>query len=339
MKHTFALFIIFASVLWCSIASSDAQQNTDCTTLHANSTDHGTIDFINPSTDFVVHQDDVPYQFMIDHSPDCRWLIGYATRYFAVLDDAENCEPGVIIWDALTGIRLQEFDSMCDTSLSGYPRFIWKPDNTALIISRWQDFPTTGSTAPRVLWYPNNNQLINLADIQYKRVNLINVLWDDARQLIWSSGNAGVGALSMSTGELIYWFPNTPTKSRFILSPDFSKIVAYGHHRDRGYNDARMSIHNISSGESVTLNIETNGLGTVAMSPDNRYVGMAYTAIRIWDLQNLSEDHLPSYRFYFPDSDIADWSFIDNTIIEATSEAGDVMRWSLVTGQPIDISP
>lgn len=334
MKYGLYFLLIWLGLMLLSALSSQAQTPDTCPTLYAD-TLPGVIQFIEPSTGEVVHEDTVPHPFHIDHSPDCRWLVGYTTQYFGIFS-GERCEPGVIIWDAQTGSRIRQFDDMCDTSIDGFPKLIWKPDNSILLLTRWHNFNDYGSVSPRYFWYPHNNQAVEIPFTWSKWTTLNPFEWDDQRQLIWSSGAGDVGAISYVTGKLVYWFPNGNTYSTFVLSPDTTKVVAKGHYRDRSYNSANMSVHDIATGNSIVLNVETNGLGAVAMSLDNRYVGMAYTAIRVWDLQNLDDDHLPNYRFYFPDSDIAEWEFIDSTTIEATSKAGEVMRWSLETGQPIE---
>ncbi len=332
MNHTFAFFILCIGLLWASIVPTVAQQNTDCNTLHVDSIPDDVIHFIEPSTGEIVYEDVVPYPFIVEHSPDCRWLMGYTNKFFK---SAEKCEPSVIIWDSLTAKRIIELDDMCDKSISSPAKYLWKPDNTSVVI--------IGGVSNRYIWYPNSNTLIEL-DVKYRPYLLLSELYWDKNGLLWSNGIRGIGAYNPHTGEQIvslnhpFALRQLPVSS-FVFSPDKTKVVAYGQSTNDNATAPAMTVFDIATGEPISLNVGLNATGIVTMSSDNRYVGIAYTAIRIWDLHNLGEDRLPNHRFYFPDSNIADWSFIDNSTIEATSKAGDVMRWSLITGQPIDISP
>jgi hypothetical protein len=324
MKQSLSFFAVCVGLLWASIASVDAQQNSNCTTLHVDSVPDGVIHFIEPLTGEIVHKDVVPYPFIIEHSPDCRWLMGYTNKRFKF---SENCQSSVIIWSATSANRVVQLDDMCDTTITSYAQFRWKPDHTAAVIS--------GGVGLRFLWYPDSNRLIEM-NVEYNPYLLLSQLyWDDVRGLLWSNGRRGIGAYDLNSGIQVISLNHPFARRRlpvssFIFSPNQTNIVAYGQSTGDNVTAPAMTVFDIATSERINLNVGLNAAGTVAMSPDNRYVGMAYTAIRIWDLQNLDEERLPNHRFYFSDSDIAEWSFIDNTTIEAVSETGDVMRWSLV---------
>ena len=83
--------------------------------------------------------------------------------------------------------------------------------------------------------------------------------------------------------------------------------------------------------------MERNGAGVVALSPDNRYVVMGYTALRVWDLNTLPEaveDRLPIQRINPGGNRITALKFLDSTTAEVTTRSG-VSHWNVVTGTQI----
>ena len=104
-----------------------------------------------------------------------------------------------------------------------------------------------------------------------------------------------------------------------------------------------ITIYNIDGSNPIYLNTDNFGAPyipltdyhPIALSPDNRYLIAAYNAIRVWDLHNLPEninDRLPIYRHGGPEARIWSARFINQEIIETTSEES-TQWWILHTGE------
>lgn len=77
----------------------------------------------------VLLTESLPYSFLFDWSPDCRYLIGYS-------EGKDNCTPGLIIWDAESGEQKLTADGFCnDSFISRHPHFFWRPDSSAILVS------------------------------------------------------------------------------------------------------------------------------------------------------------------------------------------------------------
>jgi hypothetical protein len=98
-----------------------------------------------------------------------------------------------------------------------------------------------------------------------------------------------------------------------------------------------MTVYDIASGTGVQVNPELNAAGTVAMSPDNRYLTMSYTAIRVWDMNNLAADiadRLPIYRLPLPVPLNSRVYFSDSTTLIAESKDGATrFVYTMTTGE------
>lgn len=338
-QHFLLIIVIPLIVFPVPVGILQAAQVETCPTLIARQDNNYSVSFIQPATGETVHTDQLPYHFMFSYSPDCRFLIGQSTSY-------KRCNPGLIIWDATTGERRQTFQRFCDRVLFGYPHIIWRPDNTVAIISEWRTTANSQrSDGHRYLWYPDSNQLIEL-QINHPEgeINLFQTFWDDARGWLWSSGEGGVVAFNIATGEQVGNYINLPestlyygTRSYFTFSPDFSKVIVHGQHDFLNWIVPALSVYDIASGVGVALNPELNAAGEVALSPDNRYLIMNYSAIRVWDLQNLPEnleDRLPIYRLNRQGRD-SNIYFVNEHIL-AVENGDTLIQWDLHTGQQIE---
>ncbi|MBK8025443.1 MAG: hypothetical protein IPK19_29625 [Chloroflexi bacterium] len=318
-------------------------QTGDCAAALPGFPDNGAITFYRQGTREIIRRDILPYMYNFEYSPDCRFVIGHSLGYDA-------CFPGLIIWDAATGERLREFRGMCNELLSAYPRLFWRPDNAAVLVSTWYRSATyEGSTHPQFIWTPATDRMVELEQpYDYQRVyaDLYQVYWDDRRGWIWSSGRTGVAAFDTTTGRQVISFDNVTrlslvsyahgTASRFAFSPDLTQVIVYGQRDMWKREEPALVVYDIATGVGTEVNPERNAAGMVALSPDNRYLIMTYTAIRVWDLWNLPETfeaRLPVYRFALP-GDNSEVYFVNSTTVAARS--GDVVyEWDLVSGQRI----
>lgn len=282
------------------------------------------------------------YSYEFSWSPDCHYLVGHSVGYDA-------CTLGLIVWDAVNGDQKLARDRFCDSLLGGYPRSFWRTDTTAVLFTEWYNgWNSEGSAGHRFIWYTVSNHSVPL-QVTGSQPSFFQVYWDDARRWLWGSGDSGVVAFDTQTGTQVIDFQNPPdaelfsytTASSFAFSQDGSKVIVSGQSNVFGYERPAMTVYDIASGTSTQVNVERNGAGAVALSPDNRYLVMGYDAIRVWDLQNLPEkveDRLPIYRHGGPESVIRSIRFVDSTTLETTTDAG-VTRWDVFSGAYIGHSP
>jgi hypothetical protein len=301
--------------------------------------------FTEPRTNQQVAIEQLAYHYTFRYSPDCRFIIGNSTG-------VGDCNPGLIIWNANTGERMQAFTGFCDTTNTTYPHLIWKPDYSAVVISEWyRGWNASFSWQDRYLWYPNTNQLVLLEDDSEQFVvepTLFQVEWDEARNWVWTSGISGIAAFDGQSGLRTIDFPNPPeikrsyvgTSTFFTFSPDRTHVIAHGQRDVQNWMTPMMTVYDIASGIGVQVNPERNADGKVALSPDNRYLIMSYSAIRVWDLNNLAADvadRLPIYRLPQPVSLNSRVYFSDNTTLIAESNDG-VTRfvYTMTTGERLE---
>jgi hypothetical protein len=127
---------------------------------------------------------------------------------------------------------------------------------------------------------------------------------------------------------------NRVTRSFFTFSPDRTHLIAHGQTDWEELTAPAVTVHNIASGTYVHVNPELNGAGVVALSPDNRYLVMGFTALRVWDLQNLAEnfdERLPLWRFPGTGSRITQVQFLDATRIQMTTVEGTVLEYDVLS--------
>lgn len=288
-------------------------------------------------------EDTLPYTYSFSWSPDCRYLVGRSIGY-------ENCNPGLLIWDAASGERKLTLRGFCDTLTDGKPVGFWRADSTAVLLTEWYDgWNSSGSWDTRLIWYPESNTRVDL-QITGVNPNLFQVDWDDARGWVWGSGDCGVTAFDVHTGVQTISFKNLPvgkernwcwgTSSRFAFSPDHSKVIVYGQLTPDNRTYPAMTVYDIASGVGTQVNVELNGEGAVALSPDNRYLVMGYTALRVWDLASLPpqiEDRLPVYRYGVGENRIIGAvTFVDATTVEVKTNYRETTRWNILTGAQVE---
>lgn len=288
----------------------------------------------------------LPYRYGFHWSPDCRFLLGHSLPFRA-------CNPGVIVWNVASGVKIFEANGFCDGNYGKYPRFFWSPDNSVVLLAQWNKgtFTTEYSLGRGILLYPDTGQYFELKATSFEP-SLNQIYWDEIRGWLWSSGFEGVAAFDLRSGKQVIDFPNPPESdvkydweywfippiSYFTFSPDGSKVAVHGHSDLRLEMSPAMTVYDIASGAEVQVNVERNGAGAVALSPDNRYLVMGYDALRVWDLHNLPEsveDRLPIYRHGGPGGIVKAMQFIDDVTIETTTDAG-VTRWNLHSGEPVE---
>ena len=311
---------------------------TSCASLLVEQNDDDLLTFSHALTGEIVREQQLPYSFNIELSPDCRFYIGRSRI-------KDHCEPGLIIWEATTGTERLRRDDFCDTMLTSYPLMRRNDDMSVAIISEHLSRDNMqGGGGQQFFWFPATNQQVSLkrAEGNYGMdADLRQVSWDVQRGWLWSSSYGGVVAFDIAGGEetLHYFNPVDAsfaldgTSSYFAFSPDGSQVIVYGQRSARNHTRPGMTVYDIATGYPTAVNIEANGAGEVAMSSDNRYLAMSYTAVRVWDLQNLPEnveDRLPDYRLANPTDTyyIGTIHFLDNNTIEA-SPGGETVTWTL----------
>ena len=286
----------------------------------------------------------LPYQYRFEWSPDCHYLIGISLHYY---DWLARCDAGLFAWDAVSGEQKLAVNRFCDNVVASRPRIFWRPDATAALFSEWCSVSGVAySCGTRFIWYPQTDQRVDLQEQEpggaYVRVTLDMVAWDDSRGWLWANTGVGIAAFDRATGAVVRNFRNPPqddtypsyTRSSFVFSPDQTKVIAYGQHSWDGYESAATTVYDIASGTPTQVNVERNGAGIVALSSDNRYLVMGYTALRVWDLSNLPanvEDRLPIRRIGIGGERIVGLHFVSGTMVEVTTQLG-TDTWDILTG-------
>jgi hypothetical protein len=275
--------------------------------------------------------EDVTYRYAYEWSPDCHYLIGIAPY--------RACNPGLMIWDAVTGGRKLTPDYFC-----GNKRIYWRDDSAAVLLSGWIAGPNgSGSSGPQLIWYPASGETVEL-HVTGIYPNLHQIYWDDKRGWLWGSSDYGVTAFDVHTGEQVISFINPAnerygeTASYFTFSPDDTHVIVQGQSTWDRRTSPNVSVYDIASGVGVAVNVEQNGAGRVALSPDNRYLVMVYSAVRVWDLAQLPEnvkDRLPVRHFGGPKAFISAIRFVDTTVLEITTDSGKTSKWDVRTGEEV----
>lgn len=291
---------------------------------------------------------------IINWSPDCHYLTGAVGLLRYPLDIPSPYvyrgqvvvrwyHKDIVIWDATTGTRIQTFKDNPGRYLASAAQtsVIWRSDSAyALILGgiseRYkrihEDYIWNSSAnqfcrvglLPENQWYPESRASFN----QY--------YWDTAHGWLWGSGKGGVAVYDIITCEETQFFQLgaylTWRESRFAFSPDSTFLAVYTVSQSEG-GQGGITVYDLSSPDPIYVNAE-GFAGHVALSADNRYLIAGYSAIRVWDLQNLPEnynDRLPIYRHGGPEALIWSIRFSSPGVIETTSEEG-VQHWDLHTG-------
>jgi hypothetical protein len=300
-------------------------------------------------------------QYTFTWSPNCRYLAGVLTSSQYVSSRAigrSGSSPSLIIWDSETDERVfvSDYWRYSNFHRQSGGQVFWKPDSTAaLIVPFSRDFRSLGGRGEGELWFSSSGESISLEDMQdtdylVPRATFVQVYWDDARNWLWSSSSAGVVAFDLSSGSQVLDLRNPPwieeywqvPQSRFTFSEDGTKVVLYTIAEHGSGGAAALTVWDLTSmtgtpvymGDIAGAYITGGDRHPIALSPDNRYLAVGYDALRIWDLTSLPaayEDRLPIYRHGGPDSIIASVRFLNDSIIETTSNDG-VQLWDLHTG-------
>lgn len=282
----------------------------------------------------------LPRTYSFQWSPNCRYLIGFTTRY-------SDSSDGLSIWDTVDNRQMVFRDFPVDGRGLSLPHVYWRPDSEAAVFTAWYEI-CWHAIPPQFIWYAADNRIVPLQPSEkYYSYSIDQVVWDVTRGWIWVPTYGGVAAVDMNTGIEQLSFANqhlpnphardsVSARSHLMLSPDGSSIIAYGNESHCGYFAPAMTIYDIASGIATQINVEDNAAGVVAISPDNRYLVMGYTAVRVWDLQNLPSDpvdRLPTTRIPIcADCRINSLIFTDASTLQVDG-GGAVTRWNIVTGE------
>lgn len=300
---------------------------------------------------------------IINWSPDCRYLsgavgeitIGYENDrndlfdgqdYIRWEDDPTNWWQNLrdlVLWDTLNGERTLTIkgDSGRYLNYVNESSVMWSPDSNYVLFLSGCDKVHFGCEyerfGPNILW---DRQA---GTASYTGAYFYQYWWDMERGWLWGSAAGGVIAYDLATGKRVSDFKNGGwTESRFVLSPDGTKVVVYGIAQHGSHGQRDLTIYDLATMHATSVNVEGfvapltrfNGQHPVALSADNRYLVVGYDALRVWDIQNLPEnwaDRLPIYRHAGPESRIWSVRFADWGVVETTSEEG-IQRWDLHTG-------
>ncbi len=295
-----------------------------------------------------------------EYSPSCRYLTGVFRT-----PENPNDQRLYIVWDFETGQRVivtaRPYSNNL-TSMYQYqiiPNVNWHPDETEVVISSWWDIPHPGFSdtfGSRHLYKLDSGEHYELTCVDSCANGMFkNVFWDDERNWLWVSGKLGVVVYDRSNGAEIRTFRNPTWVSIWAkyqghlwqFSPDKSLVIIYSH-ENSGYSDA-LTIYDIDRFIAYDINVEgyipsafqrpraCTGLTSFALTPDNRYLVMGYTTLRVWDIQNLPEayeDRLPIYRHPGPDANIHCLRIVSDRVVETITDYG-IERWHIETGQRI----
>jgi WD40 repeat protein len=247
-------------------------------------------------------------------SPDCHYLVGYISN---------QAGRNTIIWDSNTGQRVQTLPIMYDPH--------WSPNNDQIIfIQGWRKAK---------LFNMQSGQLADLNDLGHP--DFSQVYWDYGRGQILVSGEGGVTSYDMTSGALRQVYTRSETgKTRFVLSDDRTLMADFTHDGQSGteYKDG-LTIWNLNTLDNFQVNVQ-GWVGDVGISPDNHYLVIRGTVLRVWDLTNLPSEYdarLPIYRL--PIAAGMKWAFEDDDSIAISTFRGEVIQhWDLRSGQQIEVS-
>lgn len=271
---------------------------------------------------------------LVGWSPSCRYIAGN------IIDSQGSF---FALWDAETGSQILRIDRR-GSSLR------WSPDEQYLLAHTSND---------------NRRRAEMLIDILNAHYTLLP--W--ARWPAWDVNNnrvyvihyrerAAVHAYELSTGEhLATYAPDNPAERIYtdglFLSDDHSHIVYYTRYTDAYHHDGSLdtdfdgcaggiAVYNVTSGSGQIIYTGCEDLGSgsrdyrlrLALSPDNRYVAVGRSIIRLWDLQALNPDYQANWYFEGPLYPVNYLRFLDNQTLEtfATQEYRYALRWNFFSG-------
>lgn len=271
-------------------------------------------------------------------SPDCRFLsspVGDASPVGDVQEAGPYHAYALTFWDVTTGQRLY--------TMQGVPRghVAWDPTSSyVLAVSQGQ----------MILWHIPTGRIVPLdtpALFSDDGRFFLQVHWDFTRGqlLAVSAGDpTAVRAYDLATGALLARYDNPAASvAGFVLSPDDSTIAVFTHVQDSVSvlgeslgKFAGATVWNRDTQQQVRIEHAFMGLypTQVAISPDNRYLVVGFTALNVWDLQNLTEEPLHAYDGPFP-AQIVQVRFLQAACVETTAMSGSIQRWDIHSGAEI----
>jgi hypothetical protein len=206
------------------------------------------------------------------------------------------------------------------------------PDGQTAFVSGYSTTPQYRSGY--FLWHIPSNNLVELqADVESWYLDG-SIYWDYARGQVLARSGLMVRAFALDTG---------------IMRTYYEGNGAYNNNRNRGYSTVLENRWLVISGSIITvvydLNTGTNfALRTderaspLIISADGRYVVVAGTVVRVWDMSNQPQDLGERQANYFISrpTPIQSVHFVDATTIEIGERFGTVTRWNVSTGDQIE---
>jgi WD40 repeat protein len=247
---------------------------------------------------------------VLDWSPNCQYLITH--------QDGTG-----IIYDVVNGGRLASFDDM-----RGYDR-----QDPSAVFDQTNTYVTIEAGGITYLHHLLTGETDVLADhyfqvqyFDYNREQLIGIGDDEVAVY-----NLNGGAKIASFGDL-----NLSVYAHMAMSPDgttlaFSSTIPWVYVINRD-TLTRTDLYVGFSRYYLQ--------GRIAISPDNRYLAVGTTEVKVWDLQNLQAidgNQMPTtFAFAGPEDVIDDLHFVDGNILETISTTGDTSDWNMITGEQVD---
>lgn len=216
------------------------------------------------------------FQFLA-WSPNCAYAAVAVGSFF---------NNDTVVFDVTTG----EAVGRVEDAQRGTHDVFWSPDSDYLVVD-------TRNGA--FLWDISSNRQSFMEEEFFDRGRgesraFERVGWDDTRNQVIAvlRGSGDVATYSLQNGARLAVYPNPDDNgsrfSHFFVSEDGSKIVVF-----TVRNGDYLAVYDRSSGRETR--VDTNGFVTsrptrVALSPDNRYLAVEYTHLRVWDLREDADD-------------------------------------------------
>ena len=271
---------------------------------------------------------------IINWSPNCRYVA--VVEGVSIFSDEPNIDGSIddVYWTRYADIEVHIVDAVNGGVVQTIPTFrnanvLWSPANDRAIIYPW------------FYWNATTNAFSSLRGFWLRYDDYPNRIdWDYENGRVWLIAFRGVGVYDINNGEEISRFENrtlwrsglASPDSRFTFSTDRTWIIIYGTSTYDRISAPAITLWHIDTMTDIRLNVNDFGGYAVAMSDDNRYLGVAGNElVRIWDLQNLApEPQDRTHIFTFPTH--GNWWFTETTY-ETQNNSGDIYRYSLETGE------
>ncbi len=244
--------------------------------------------------------------FELPLSTDCRTAYATVDTLNINLDYEqipERFSREIIMWDATTGEEIGSFGIGATGERGTYGRIWWNPDGNRALIGALDGF---------YLFHPETRTIIEIEQprLSGRHVSFSpsSVYWDHARGLVLMSYLRQVTAFDMITGsdQLTLSPVNRFRNPYFEFSEDGQWIYIYGR--------LRLGVWNLDSLIHYELSINSGGQRGVTISPDGRYLAVARSVLRVFDLQG--DTSTPIFTPDLGARDIESLRFIDSTTIE-----------------------